>query len=325
MVLTSLIHRILMEKLSTQYNLHWSLLRWVASFLQGRAQVTHVGASVSAPLYLNGGIPQGTKLGPVLFAVMVNDLVQSWGACIKFVDGLTVLEVVPRNSPSLLNVVVDDIHAFAVNNNMRLNPRKCKSTTVDFLHYNSCVPRQVEVGVSDIEQVSTFKLLGVHLSEDLTWAVHCDYIVKKANRRLYALRQLKKCKVPSADIVHIYCALIRSILEYASAVFAGLPKYLACYIKNVQKRALSIIWPGISYETALDKAALSTLSDRRAVSCIKFIGKVRPGNPLYPLIHNRVVPISTSVCLRSGSSSRPMATRTERFSNFVSVKYQSCQ
>ena len=145
-------------------------------------------------------------------------------------------------------------------------------------------------------------------------------LVKKANRRLYVLRQLKKCKVLSADIVHIYCALIRSILEYASAVFADLPKYLACYLENVQKRALSIIWPGISYETALDKAALSTLSDRRTVSCIKFIGKVRPGNPLYPLIHNRVVPISTSVCLRSGSSSRPMATRTERFSTFVSVK-----
>ena len=32
-----------------------------------------------------------------------------------------------------------------------------------------------------------------------------------------------------------------------------------------QKRALSIIWPGISYETALDKAALSTLSDRRSL------------------------------------------------------------
>ena len=125
-------HFILMEKL----NLHWNFVRWVASFLQGRAQVTRVSASVSAPLYLNGGIPQGTKLGPVLFAVMVKDLVQSWGARIKFVDDLTVLKVVPRNSPSLLNVVVDDIHAFAVNNNMRLNPRKCKSLTVDLLHYN---------------------------------------------------------------------------------------------------------------------------------------------------------------------------------------------
>ena len=265
--------------------------------MQGRAQVTRVGVLVSAPLYLNGGIPQGTNLGLVSFAFMVNDLVQSWGARIKFVDDLTVLEVVPRNSPSLLNVVVDDIHAFAVNNNMRLNPRKCKSMTVDFLHYNCCLPRPIAVGGSNMEQVSTFKLLGIHLSEDLTWAVHCDYIVKKANRRLYALRQLKKCKVPSADIVHIYCALIRSILEYASAVSADLPKYLACYLENVQKRALSIIWPGISYETALDKAVFSTLSDRRAVSCIKFIGKVRPAKPLYPLIHNRVVPISTSVCL----------------------------
>ena len=164
-------------------------------------------------------------------------------------DDLTVLEVVPRNSPSLLNVVVDDIHAFAVNNNMRLNPRKCKSMTVDFLHYSSCVPRPIAVGGSDIEQVPTFKLFGVHLSEGLTWAVHCDYIVKKANRGLYSLRQLKKCKVPSADIVNVYCALIRSIIEYASAVFAGLPKYLACYLENVQKRAFSIIWPGISYET----------------------------------------------------------------------------
>ena len=88
-----------------------------------------------------------------------------------------------------------------------------------------------------------------------------------------------------------------------------------------QKRALSIIWPGISYQTALDKTASSTLSDRRAVSCIKFIGMVRQGNPSYPLIHNRVVPVSTSACLRSGSSSRLMATRTDRFSNFVSVKY----
>ena len=99
---------------------------------------------------------------------------------------------------------------------MRLNPRKCKSMTVDFLHYNSCVPRPIAVGGSDIEQVSTFKLLGVHLSEDLTWAVQCDYIVKKANRPLYALRQLEKCKVPLADFVHIYCALNRSILEYAA-------------------------------------------------------------------------------------------------------------
>ena len=56
----------------------------------------------------------------MLFHVKVNDLVQSWDAHIKFPDDLTVLDVVPHSSPSLLNVVVDDIHAFAVKNNMSL-------------------------------------------------------------------------------------------------------------------------------------------------------------------------------------------------------------
>ena len=101
---------------------------------------------------------------------------------------------------------------------MRLNPRKCKVLAVDFLHYNSCVPRPIAFGGSLVEQVSSFKLLGVHVSEDLTWTVHIDWLVKRANRRLFALRQLRNSGVPPEDMVTIYCALIRSILEYASCV-----------------------------------------------------------------------------------------------------------
>ena len=219
---------------------------------------------------------------PVLFAVMViNYLFQSWGARIKFVDlssDLAVLEVVPRNSPSLLNVVVDDILAFAVNSNMRLNPRKCKTMTVDFLHYNSCVPRPIAVGGSDIEQVySTFKLLGVHLSEDLIWAVHCDYMVEKANRRLYALRQLKKCKVSSADIVHIYRALIRSILEYASAVFAGLPKYLVCILRTCKKGpfpSFGLVFRMKQHLTKLHYPLILTVGQSRVLNLYVRFGQV---------------------------------------------------
>ena len=45
----------------------------------------------------NGGIPQGTRLGPILFNVMVNELAKKWGNRIKFVDDLTVAEITPRN------------------------------------------------------------------------------------------------------------------------------------------------------------------------------------------------------------------------------------
>ena len=53
--------------------------------------------------------------------------------------------------------------------------------------------------------------------------IDLEYIVKKTNRRLYALRQLKKSKGPSADIVHIYRVQIRSILEYAFRCLCRLP------------------------------------------------------------------------------------------------------
>ena len=62
------------------------------------------------------------ELSLILFAVMVNDLLSTWGPRAKFVDDLTALEIIPRNSPSLMSYIVSDIQRFAVNNNMKLNP-----------------------------------------------------------------------------------------------------------------------------------------------------------------------------------------------------------
>lgn len=129
-------HKILIGKLS-KFNLDSSLVRWLACFLQGRSQVTRIDTVSSSSQALCGGIPQGTHLGPILFAYMVNDLMASWGLRIKFVDDLTIMEILPRNSPSVLNFLVNDIQNFANTNNMRLNPTKCKCMTVDFLQYNS--------------------------------------------------------------------------------------------------------------------------------------------------------------------------------------------
>ena len=195
-------------------NIHNCLTRWVASFLQGRSQFTRIDNICSSTKVLRGGIPQGTKLGPVMFAVMA-----------KFVDDLTALEIIPRNSPSMMNFIVDDAQRFAVKNNRCLNPPMCKSMTINFLHYKSCVVSPIVTGGSNVEQVSSFKLLGLFISEDLTWNIHCVYVLKKSNKRLYILRQLFKCGLAKSEIVNVYCTLIRPIIEYASVVFSNLPTY----------------------------------------------------------------------------------------------------
>ena len=60
------------------------------------------------------------------------------------------------------------------------------------MQYNPFPPAPLTVGGSVIERVETYELLGVYISEDLSWNVHKEHIVKKANKRLYALRTLKK-------------------------------------------------------------------------------------------------------------------------------------
>ena len=47
-----------------------------------------------------GDIPQGTKLGVILFIIMTNNLLHSWNLRIKFVDDTTAFEIIPRNTVS---------------------------------------------------------------------------------------------------------------------------------------------------------------------------------------------------------------------------------
>ncbi len=43
-----------------------------------------------------------------------------------------------------------------------------------------------------MERVNSFKFLGVHITEDLTWSAHTDAVLKKAHQRLFFMRRLRK-------------------------------------------------------------------------------------------------------------------------------------
>ena len=167
------------------------LVGWIAAFLTNRRQAAKIGDITSEWRTLKRGIPQGTKLGVILFAVMTN-LIIDWPLRIKFVDDTTTLEIIPRNSISLLNHVVTDIHEFASTHNMKLNPGKCKEMFIYFMHDHNILVNPIVLGNKEIECVANYKLLGVYLNEDLSWNTHIDYIFKKACKRLYSLRILKE-------------------------------------------------------------------------------------------------------------------------------------
>ncbi len=71
-----------------------------------------------------------------------------------------------------------------------------------------------------MERVSSFKYLGVNISEDLTWTTHIQTQVKKARQRLYHLRQLRKFRVSPAILKTFYSGVLRPCVLLARLLVA---------------------------------------------------------------------------------------------------------
>jgi hypothetical protein len=138
---------------------------------------------------VTAGVPQGTKLGPILFLVMINDLAShsplrssNW----MFVDDITISQAIHRNSPPGIQQDLNSIDAWSMSNNMKLHPKK--DFTISFLHNPPQeLSSTLSINSQPLEKVTRFKLLGVTLQNDLKWNAHVDAITSKASKRLHIL------------------------------------------------------------------------------------------------------------------------------------------
>ena len=130
-------NRALLQKLEV-LGVHEAIVRWLGAVLVDRQQRVRINGQLSSLRLPCGGIPQSTRLAPLLFAVLVNRLTREWRTrLLKYVDNLTNLELIPRNSNSYLPIIASNVNKYCLKRNMRLNHKKCKEMVVDLIKYKS--------------------------------------------------------------------------------------------------------------------------------------------------------------------------------------------
>jgi hypothetical protein len=94
------------------------LIAWVRNFLTGRKQRVRIRKCFSSLEPVNGGVPQGTVLGPLLFLIMINDMLTNYRDRWKYVDDSTLSETLTRDQPSSLQSILDGINQWCWENDM---------------------------------------------------------------------------------------------------------------------------------------------------------------------------------------------------------------
>ena len=279
-------------------NVHPAICHWTLNFLLHRPQSVKVKNSLSKPVILNTGAPQGCVLSPFLFTLFTNDCVSGKQSVrvVKFSDDTTVIGCVNNANESVYREEVQRLVGWCKNNNLVLNISKTKEMIIDFRKKKTPIHPLVIDG-TEVLQADSVTFLGSTISKDLSWCNNTIGIIKKAQKRMYFLRHLKRFGLSQAILTRFYRAVIESVLSFSITVWFGRASQDEInQIESVVKYASKLI--------GLNMPSIRSLYLSRSLRKSKRIvqDEYHPANHLFEL-------------LPSGKRYRSIKTKTTRFNN----------
>ena len=211
-------HKGLLHKLS-HIGISGDLLQWFKSYLSNRRQRVVLNGVTSDWASVLARIQQGSILGPLLFLIYINDIVNGITSSIRlFVDDTSLYIVVdnPVNAAYLLNSYLDTISKWAADWLVDFNPAKKTSVLITRKLQPQLHP-PLEMNSITLNETYGHKHLGITFSSSYTWSKHINNITETAWKRLNIIRA-HKFKISRLVLEKLYTAHVRSLLEYSDSV-----------------------------------------------------------------------------------------------------------
>jgi len=253
------------------------------SYLAGRRCIVSVSGASSMPYKPTSGVHQGSNLGPLLFNLLVNDVVNVVKCRILlYADDMKLFASISSlDDACILQKDLEAVCSWGINNGMLLNAGKCQ--VVSFTRKKEAFVFDYRISGTILARPNTIQDLGVIFSSNFKFTDHVMTCVPRAMRTLGLVRSVG-VRLSLECILALYKALVRPIMEYGAPIWNGISKKDCNEIERVQRIFIRVIFRRYfgygfyySYSRISQKICLPSLSTRRHALEVSFFINILTG------------------------------------------------
>ena len=286
-------HNILLDKLKA-FGVNGIELDWFRNYLANRRQQCKIDGRTSQWEPSSIGVPQGSILGPLLFAIFINDLPsyikkveraqQDCGnLCHLFADDteITVYHSDNNQLHTYANKIIKIAQKWMKINKLTLNPSKTR--TIKFSRNPSPTPLIDGTPITEVfhnnpdTSERSFRFLGFQIDNKLDFKAHTQYVINKLNSANFILRRVKN-QIGTRQKICIYNSLFRSQFEYGISIWSRGNNIDR--IEKLQKRAI------LAVDGPSKKRHTEPVFKRHGLLKVKHIRDLNDIGLAHSIIHN---------------------------------------